>query len=368
MILQSLYDLYQILAQKGEITPEGRSKAKVSFAILLNDDGQPVDILPLKRTVVRGKREIEIPTILEVFLHESRSSGVKPNFLCDNAAYIFGIDAKKSERAKKCFLESAAYHLRMLSEAETPAAKSVIYFYETWNPDTAYEHPIIHKYERELEEGVNLVFRYKGQYVHTDSSIQKIWDEKRAERDDAIYGRCLITGIKAPIARLHPQIKGVRDAQTSGASLVSYNAAAYESFNKNQNHNAPVSETAAFAYTTSLNHLLSDTEHVQVLGDTTFVYWAKNAEADYADIFTAGINPSSGVDKAKLTRAMREISRGKSYPLYGRTITPDMGFCILGLSPNAARLSVRCFYQDTFEAFSQRIVQHHNRMQIVKAF
>ena len=35
--------------------------------------------------------------------------------------------------------------------------------------------------------------------------------------------QCLVTGEIEPIARLHPGIQGVRDAQTTGASLVSFN-------------------------------------------------------------------------------------------------------------------------------------------------
>ncbi len=56
---------------------------------------------------------------------------------------------------------------------------------------------------------------------------------------------CLVTGEKAPIARLHPAIKGVMGAQSMGASLVGFNARAFESYghDEEQGLNAPVSET-----------------------------------------------------------------------------------------------------------------------------
>lgn len=63
--------------------------------------------------------------------------------------------------------------------------------------------------------------------------------------------RCLITGKEAGIARIHPAIKGVMGAQAAGAALVSFNAPAFCSYGHEQGANAPVSEYAAFAYTTA---------------------------------------------------------------------------------------------------------------------
>ncbi len=69
---------------------------------------------------------------------------------------------------------------------------------------------------------------------------------------------CLVSGKQAPIARLHPAIKGVVGAQAMGASLVGFNARAFESYghDEEQGLNAPVSEYATFAYSTALNYLL----------------------------------------------------------------------------------------------------------------
>ena len=59
--------------------------------------------------------------------------------------------------------------------------------------------------------------------------------------------------------------------------MVSFNAAAYESYGKDgaQGLNAPIGEYAA-AYTTVLNHILADDAHKQHLGDTTVVFWAES--------------------------------------------------------------------------------------------
>lgn len=63
---------------------------------------------------------------------------------------------------------------------------------------------------------------------------------------------------KGTACRLHPAIKGVTGAQSSGASIVSFNADAFCSYGHEQGGNAPVGSYAAFAYAQALNYLLAD--------------------------------------------------------------------------------------------------------------
>ena len=44
----------------------------------------------------------------------------------------------------------------------------------------------------------------------------------------------------------------------------------------------------------------------------------------------------------------------------------DRKFYILGLAPNAARLAVRFFYQDSFGNILKHIKEHYDRMEIVR--
>ena len=365
MILQALNDLYDSLEHRGEIAQYGYGMAKISFAVVLDDQGAFIDLLPLRETVTRGKKSVEMPKTMEVFSQESRTVGIKPNFLCDNAAYIFGIDAQQSPRSLQCFTASAAYHMQMLKGLDTPAAQVVCKYFATWDPSVARQHKLIQEYEKDII-GSNLVFRYNGNFVHHNKAIRSLWEQGLFSKTDAVTGQCLVTGQQSSIVRIHTLIKGVRDAQSSGASLISYNAAAFESYGKSQSYNAPISDSAVFAYTTALNKLLSDSEHVQILGDTTTVFWAENAEPLYADIFTSGVNPTPGIDNSTLTRAMRELAMGHPFELNGKSLYSDMKFCILGLSPNAARISVRFFYMNTFDAFCQRLMQHQERLEIIR--
>ena len=108
----------------------------------------------------------------------------------------------------------------------------------------------------------------------SDQPLFEAWTKRRRSATAAVKGTCLVTGENAPIAPLHAKIKGVMDAQSTGAAIVSFNLDAFRSFGKDQNYNAPVDEQAAFAYTTALNHLLrfGSKQRLQI-GDATTVFW-----------------------------------------------------------------------------------------------
>ena len=179
-----------------------------------------------------------------------------------------------------------------------------------------------------------------------------------------------------PIARLHQSIKGVVGAQSMGVSVVSFNAKAYESYGHDdqQGFNAPVSEYAAFAYTTVLNHLLSDSRHRQSYGDTTVVYWAKSSSPIYRDIFEFLLNPieSTSTDDVSVDKGAEgligdifsKLIDGKPIEDFEAYIDKETRFYILGLAPNAARLSVRFFMENSFGSILQKVVQHYKDLEI----
>ena len=66
MILQALVDYYEQLAAQGRITKPGWAKVKVSWALEIDENGQLLDVLPLRTPSSDGKkmlpREMELPT------------------------------------------------------------------------------------------------------------------------------------------------------------------------------------------------------------------------------------------------------------------------------------------------------------------
>ena len=124
------------------------------------------------------------------------------------------------------------------------------------------------------------MFSMREVFAQNVPEIRAAWDKAYGDRADAPHGRCLVTGEIGPIRILHPSIKGVAGAQATGASLVSFNGAAYESYGRvdDQGMNAPVGERAAFAYGAALNYMLREPDYHTRLGSTTVVYWAESAQ------------------------------------------------------------------------------------------
>ena len=160
---------------------------------------------------------------------------------------------------------------------------------------------------------------------------------------------------------------GVQGAQSSGAALVSFNADAFCSYGHKQGENAPMSEYAAFAYTTALNRLLADRDHCKHVGDTTILCWAENAEPVYQDamsMFLFGADGAAGIQESDVQAALKRLSAGQTVPFLEKELSPDQHFYLLGLAPNASRLSVRFFLRDTFGSFAQNLQKHAEEMAI----
>ena len=283
MILQSLVKLYDALVANGTLEQPGWLPVKVSWGLELDDDGRLLRVLPLEEEISKGKKLVLSPQIMKVPAAVKRTVGVVPNFLCDNASYVLGVDQKdKPERARQCFKAFAQHHHELLTDCDHPAAVALLRFLETWQPETAAQHPAVVELFSDVTSSGNIVFCHKGQYLHEIPALRDVWQANFEDETDSEIRQCLVTGLKAPVAVLHPSIKGVMGAQSSGASLVSYNATAFESFEKSQGGNAPVSTQAAFAYGAALNYLLSTPQHHLRMGETTVVFWAESGADGYA--------------------------------------------------------------------------------------
>ena len=368
MILQALTEYYRTLADSGKISRPGWGQAKVSYALCIGSDGALEQVVSVQTEQVKGKKTVLAPQLMVFPAPVKRTVGILPNFLCDNSGYFLGVDNKgKPQRALECFQACKALHESLLEGVESPAAQAVRAFFQTWQPEQAADHPALSPCWEEIMSGGNLVFRYQGTFVHEDPLIRQVWDNHYGAAEDGPQMVCLVTGEHRAVESIHPSIKNVQGAQSSGAALVSFNAPAFCSYGKEQNYNAPTSKYAAFAYTTALNHLLADREHVYRMGDTTVVCWARCGGDVYQNLMgwaLFGQEPSYTL--TDLQRALDNLCGGWPVELDETRLDPNMEFYILGLSPNSARLSVRFFLRNSFGAFLRNAKAHQQRLKIIK--
>ena len=367
MILQALTQYYEELLAAGKITRPGWAKAKVSFALDLDDAGQVRQLLHLQREVQRGKKTALVPQELDMPSPVKRTAGVAANFLCDNSSYLLGADDKgKPTRSLECFSAARALHLALLKDVDSPAAQAIVRFFETWDPAQAAEHPALREDWADLMKGGNLTFWYRDAPAAADPAVAAAWQRQyESGGEDAEDALCLVTGQHTTLARLHPSIKGVVGAQSSGASLVAFNAPAFCSYEHEQGANAPTGEYAAFAYATALNTLLADRDHICRVGDTTILFWAANAEAAYQDFMMYSLF-NDHYSEGDILSALHSLAKGESVDWDQARLDPATRFYVLGLAPNAARLSVRFFWQNNFGTLARNIARHYERLDIVR--
>lgn len=372
MILQALVKHYENLEREGKVSKRGWCSAKVSYGIELSKDGQIKTIIWLKEEHMAGKKQVWLPKILTVPEMVTRSSGVSANFLCDNSKYLLGIDKETIQgntnpRVLECFQAAKEKHLALLEGVPGEMAQAIRLFFEMWNPACAEENQEVKENWEELTDGGNLIFCMGADFAQDDENIRDIWEQnqKESQEEGAVKGICLATGREDEISRIHKTIKGVPGAQSSGAALVSFNAPAFESYGKEQSYNAPVGKYAEFAYTTALNYLLAQREYSLQVGDTKVLFWAESAKEEYQESFFFCVDPKK--DNQQVAKDLfNKLSNYQMGELQEINLDPEQECYLLGLSPNAARLSVRFFYYNSFGEILENLRKHYERMEMVK--
>ena len=362
MILQELAHYYERKAQdpNSALAPEGFEQKEIPFVIVLNEDGALVQIEDTRSLVGKKKRARSFLVPQGV----KKTSGVAANLLWDNAEYVLGVVTKgKPERV---IAQHVAFKAR-LAELPTDDAGiiSINAFLANLPQEQLAQDPA---WEEIVATNPNLTFQLRGDAELVCQRAEVVAHLLAGETDatqETTQGICLVTGQPAEIERLHPSIKGVWGAQSSGANVVSFNQRSFESYGKEgkQGENAPVSKQAVFAYTTALNHLLGkDSAQRMQVGDASTVFWADKEcllENSFASLWSEPGKDDSDRNTRAVKALLESIQQGSLNASDEKT-----RFFVLGLAPNAARIAVRFWQTGTVKNFSLRIARHFDDIAI----
>jgi CRISPR-associated protein Csd1 len=357
-ILASLVRAYERMT---DAPAPGYSVEKIGWVIPLREDGSPAGP-PIDLRSDEGKkkapRQMQVPASF-------KRPGTTPRsfFLWDNSAFVLGVTATEGKDAASRHEAFRAFHRDILSGEADPGLIAVLRFLDAWAPDRFTELG----WPEEMKDQ-NVVFALdderRERFIHDRTAAKAAWSRLTAEVAGA-EAVCLVTGETAPVARLHPAIKGVSGRQPTGGSIVSFNLDAFNSYGHAQGENAPVSEYAAFAYTTVLNRFLDgDSGHRIQIGDAATVFWAEAADGEAAaaaeSAFAWMIDPRTAGDGRIEAGKVGEVLRRLRDGLPADQAIADLAgvrFHVLGLAPNAARISIRFHVENDFGA----IAANHTR-------
>ncbi len=363
--LASLVRAYERLAMRGDAPAFGYSLEKIGFLISLNADGTPAGH-PIDLREGDGKRKIA--RLMAVPQPVKRTSGISPNFLWDKTAYVLGITAAEGKRTAEEHAAFVARHRDLLMGTNDGGLGAILKFIEAWTPgdfvglgwpDEMKDQNVVFALESERRQDIRL---------HDRQAARDMWGRLIVGNGKS-EAACLVTGERAPVARLHPSIKGVWGAQTAGASIVSFNLDAFTSYGHEQGDNAAVSEAAAFAYTTALNRFLEKgSGHRIQIGDASTVFWAEAGDAEAVseaeDVFASFFAVNEKDETGKVAGILKAIRDGLPIEDIKPNLPPGVRFFVLALAPNAARLSIRFYIEDDFGVIAERYAEHVQRMRI----
>ncbi len=361
MILQSLKEYYDRKTAMADATiaPLGWENKELPFLIVLKPDGSPVSIEDTRELV--GKK-LRARTFL-VPQAVKRTVGKKANLLWDDPEYALAMDVKGDPENAK---EKHHLFIRRISDedlSDITDVTAVLKFLNRQDKLDALASLGPERYE-ELKNASFISFKIAG---HTEPVFRNSAVVERvssaANTIGLIKSLCLVSGNTDVIDPTHPSIKGVRDANTTGGNIVSFNASAFCSFGKEQGANAPIGKTASFSYTTALNTLLGkdSVQKIQV-GDATTVFWAAKDDGFETEMSAFFGEPPKD-DPERLVNAVRSLYRSADTGAF-ITEADTTRFYVLGISPNAARLAIRFWRNGTVAELAARFRQHFDDLKI----
>jgi CRISPR-associated protein Csd1 len=366
MILQTLYNYYQQKAADPEsgIASQGFERKEIPFIIVIDHDGNFISLEDTRN----GKMKRTKTYLLPKSIGRSGSNAWMTSYLLwDHYGYVLGYpkgdDMKSLELAKKQ-LNTFIGKISELPEwlRKDDGVSAVISFYEK----NEYNKVILFdKYTECIKIiGCNMSFRLEDDSVlipcrpnvRSYVEFQELNNCSEEEK-----GVCLLTGMYATIARIHSDTPINKDSK----KIVSFQRnSGYDSYGKEQAYNAPTSKNAEFAYTTALNGLLARNSRNKVqIGDITMVFWAEK-QTDLELLFPSFFGFPSADDPDADVRAAASLHNNAW--AFSKDKLP-IPFYVLGLGPNAARISVKLWHEGLDCDIANAIRQHYEDMDIIRS-
>jgi CRISPR-associated protein Csd1 len=338
-------------ASRLDLPPTLYARSAVRYIITLDGEGRllapaPVDTADPSRREARRGEEYLVPRV-------KRTVAVRPLLLADNAEYTLGLarEGSSAERVAACHAAYRELLERCAAATGEPAVRAVCAFL-AGDGREALALP------EDLDAGASIAFRVAGQFVHDLPAVRAFWAEVNAPDEDGDAAPrmvCIVCGRERPVLRrLQTNIKGLPGGQTSGTSIISANAPAFESYGLEASLIAPTCASCGERFTIALNHLLRDPTAHLTMGGAALVCWTREEHPFNPFTFLAEPDPQAVLQLVEGIRA-------------GRRPAPvdDTAFYAATLSGSGGRAVVRDWLDTTVAEAKRHLALWFARQQIV---
>ena len=359
MIFQSLISLYDRLGKA--VPPYGFSVEDIGFVITIDKKGnlvgQPEDLRNKINANAYEFRTSVVPYTNQVNVR-ANAAATTPNFMVDKADYVFGM----SENSKKD-VHHDSFKKRIdeiCGESCDEGVLAVRSFLSSWNPQ--YSIDLGNWKEMSGIHGKWVAFRLQGdsKFIHERPEVTRLWFDF-LKKEEFPRGVSFLDGKDHDLQQQYAQFKF-----GSGASLVSFNEVAYESYGKKKGKNAPISVEAEFKSSSALKFLLRSKIQRIRIGDAVTVFWAERA-SPVETFFGQVMNPS--VEDQAAAIPVQQFLEGVRLGSLPNNLEEDMNlkFYILGLSLNKARLALRFWHVCSVSELMNRFRDHFANLEMERS-
>lgn len=364
MILQALYDYYN---RSCNLPAMGMELKEIGFIIVIDKAGNFLRF---------EDRRIDKKTAQQFLVKKSvgRSSAPVANYLYDNSQYVFGYSDKGDMDSMRKYFDTFKAKVEEIygTYPGNESIKAVHSFYQQ-EPSSIVEVMQQDALWNDVVKNLNKKFSTFSFMIDGDKEIVASKREliSTIDGDMSTDGKlCLVVGkhsktVEVTTATMIP-------GSQATAKLVAFQVnSGYDSYGKTKGNNAPISEEAEFAYTTTLNHLLRAGSHNKFLvGTRTYLFWASsNSEASKAS--EDSLFALLGRDEPDNDDPNRRIELVKDtfMSIYNGKLAAnkDDKFFLLGLAPNSARIAVVYWNETPLKEFAGLISRHFEDMEIIDA-
>lgn len=363
MIFQNLIAYYDrlIKTDKEDVPHLGFSREEIGFSITLSRSGKLVgDPRDLRKKLAANRYDFfpsTVPYTNAVNVRAGKGAATTPNFMVDKADYIFGMSGKSAKKQQR--QSFAALVKDVAGQSDDPGVLAVKAFLTDWNPA---DSPELEFWEEICgTHGKWVAFELEGEtgFIHERPAVQDLW-QQYLEKKEYRQGVSLVTGSDGDIQDQYAQFKF-----GSGASLVSFNENAYESYNKKRGDNAPIHVIDEFKSSTALKYLFRSKSQRLTIGDAVTVFWTER-DSPIETLLGPLLNPQDDTaGNKKLAEFLLAAKKGKEP--HWEDYKGDVRFYILGFSLNKARLALRFCHDCSVDELKERIGQHFRDLEMERS-
>ncbi len=346
MILRRLYEYAQ--AHSDSMPQSGMECREIEYVVVIDSDGSFIR-LESHRIDKTHCDQFQVAGAV------TRTSGVQPNILWDNAKYALGVGDTK-HKYHPSFVGVVNSILEV--HPDDPAINALAKFlsYPTDEIIRLISSDLLGE-ELLAKPRTNISYRLDG-----DSELiaEKTYLFKHllGVHNDAKIGTCLVTGKQGPIIRTSTATPLPFNSPMS--SLVSVNInSGYDSYGKTQAYNSPISFEAEEAFSATLKKFLTkDSPNRVQLGTRTVFFWA-SGEPSITSKIESCLRATFMLADRKDPEYSQKITEGAfllSQIVSGQIpSTPEDKVYILVGAPNIGRISVTVWHEGTVRELAERI-------------